>query len=74
MLSPKSKPSAGNNSLVCDFDLPVFEEPMVEHWPRAMAWVDVIRHFAPLRAYYMKHFDSAEKRWQDKNPEPFRLP
>jgi hypothetical protein len=33
-----------------------------------------MRSFAPLREYYMRHFDSAEKRARDKNPERFSLP
>ena len=74
MLSPKSKPSPETDGVACDFALPAFEEPMVEHWPLAMSWGDAIRHFAPFREHYMRNFDSPEKRWRDKNPEPFRLP
>ena len=29
---------------------------------------------AAFRDYYMRHFDSPEKRLRDKNPVPFRLP
>jgi len=47
---------------------------MIEHWPLAMPWVEAIRHFTPFREHYMRNFDSPEKRWRDKNPEPFRLP
>ena len=74
MPSPKSKPSAKNNGVACDFELPVFEQPMVEHWPLAMSWMEAIRHFTPFREHYMRNFDAPEKRWRDKNPEPFRLP
>ena len=27
----------------------------------------------PQRRFYMKHFDSPEKRLRDKNPTPFRM-
>jgi hypothetical protein len=38
-----------------------------------MSWSDAMRHFAPFRDYYMKHHDSPERRWRQKNPAPFRL-
>jgi hypothetical protein len=56
-----------------DFDLPVFEEPQIEWWPRQIAWEDAMRMMAPFRDYYMAHYDSPEKRLADKNPEPFVL-
>lgn len=54
-------------------DFPVFDRPMVEHWPMSISWVDAIRQLAPFRDHYMKHFDSAEQRLAEKNPEPFVL-
>jgi hypothetical protein len=38
-----------------------------------MSWEDAMRSFAPLREYFMLHFDSAEKRARDKNPDRFSL-
>jgi hypothetical protein len=32
-----------------------------------------MRSFAPLRAYYMQHFDTPQKRARDKNPQRFSL-
>lgn len=56
-----------------DFDLPVFDRPQKEWWPRDVSWSDVMRMTAPFRDYYMEHFDSPERRFADKNPEPFEL-
>jgi transposase len=47
---------------------------MIEPWPSKMSWLDAVRHFAPAREAYMRHFDSPEQRLHDKNPVPFRLP
>jgi hypothetical protein len=61
-------------SSIADFELPVFEERQVEWWERPrVAWEDVIRQTAFFRDYYMRHFDSPERRLRDKNPAPFRL-
>ena len=68
--------SQGSNNLPADTDLPdfpVFDRPMVEPWPMAMSWSDAVRQMAPLRDHYMQHHDSPEKRFADKNPEPFIL-
>jgi hypothetical protein len=74
MRSPESKVSrVTNNSLACDLRLPVFDQPLIEVWPLNMSWEDAIRSFAPLREYYMRHFDSPEKRARDKNPKRFCL-
>lgn len=74
MASQKSKPlRAKNKSLACDLNLPVFDQPLIEWWPMKMSWEDAIRNFAATREYYMRHFDSPERRLRDKNPEPFRL-
>lgn len=62
------------DSLAVDFVLPVFDEPMKEHWPSKMSWSEAMRFFAPAREHYMRHFDSPEKRLREKNPEPFRMP
>jgi hypothetical protein len=34
----------------------------------------MMRCFAATREYYIRHFDSPEKRLRDKNPVRFRLP
>jgi hypothetical protein len=60
--------------LAADLNLPVFEQPQVEHWPAKMSWAQAMRHLAPNREHYMRNFDSPEKRWHDKNPTPFVLP
>ena len=53
--------------------LPDFDRPMLEPWPLEISWSDAVRTFNPFREYYMEHFDSPERRFRDKNPEPFRL-
>jgi hypothetical protein len=73
MASEESKDFA-KTELHCDFDLPVFTEPMKEHWPLNVSWAEAVRSMAPFRDYYMRHFYSAEQRLRDKNPEPFRMP
>jgi hypothetical protein len=74
MRSQKSKPSlAQDKDLACDLHLPVFDEPLIEPWPMKMSWEDAVRSFAATREYYMRNFDSPEKRWRDKNPALFRL-
>jgi hypothetical protein len=65
--SPNRKP------LVCDFELPVFEEPLIEPWPMKMSWEQAMRHFATTRDHYMRNFDSPKKRLREKNPAPFTL-
>lgn len=54
-------------------DFPAFDRPLAEHWPLDISWSEAIRQLAPMRDYYMTHFDSAEQRLADKNPEPFVL-
>ena len=74
MPSLKSETSADSNrSLLANIDLPVFEQPLIEHWPSKMSWADAVRSFAPYREHYMHNFDSPKKRLRDKNPKPFRL-
>ena len=74
MRSPESKVSrAKNDNFACDLRLPVFEQPLIEPWPLKMSWEDAMRSFAPLREYYVRHFDSPEKRARNKNPERFSL-
>lgn len=73
MASGESK-SSGKPPLASDIDLPVFDEPMREHWPSKMTWSDAIEHLAPSRKRYMREFDSPEQRLRAKNPESFRLP
>ncbi|CAN5205948.1 hypothetical protein BH20VER2_BH20VER2_12780 [soil metagenome] len=69
--SETSKPAKA--PLSCDLNLPVFTEPQREHAPSTMTWAEAVRHFEPLRMYYMKHFYSPEQRLRDKNPKPFRM-
>jgi hypothetical protein len=38
-----------------------------------MTWEEVMAQTEPQREFYMKHFDSPEKRLRNKNPEPFRM-
>jgi hypothetical protein len=52
---------------------PEFTEPMREHAPVKMSWEQAWRYFAPVRDYYMRHYDSPERRLADKNPERFRM-
>jgi hypothetical protein len=74
MRSPKSKAShTKRNSLSTDLRLPVFDQPLVEPWPLKISWEEAMRSFASLRAYYMQHFDTPEKRVRDKNPRRFSL-
>ena len=54
-------------------NLPVFDTPQREHWPRKMCWEAVMDETEPQRRFYMKHFDSPEKRLRSKNPEPFKM-
>lgn len=54
-------------------NLPVFESPKREYWPRKMAWEEVVFQTEPQREFYMKHFDSPERRLRNKNPAPFRM-
>jgi hypothetical protein len=63
-----------NKNLASDLELPVFDSPLKEPWPMKMSWEDAMRSFAATREHYMRHFDSPEKRWREKNPARFRLP
>jgi hypothetical protein len=60
--------------LARDMNFPDFHEPLAEPWPVKMSWAQAMRHFQASREYYMRHFDSLEKRWREKNPAPFVLP
>jgi hypothetical protein len=60
--------------LAVDLKLPVFDQPQIEHWPAKMSWAAAMRHLAPSREHYMRHFDSPEKRLREKNPARFVLP
>lgn len=66
--------SADRESFAVDLNLPVFEQPQLEHWPARMSWLQAVRHFSASRELYMRKFDSPEKRWREKNPAPFVLP
>lgn len=54
-------------------NLQVFEIPQKPHPAGKMTWEDVMAETEPQRAFYMKHFDSPEKRLRNKNPAPFRM-
>jgi hypothetical protein len=74
MRSPGSKASqTKNNRLATDLRLPVFDQPLVEPCQLKISWEEAMRSFAPLRAYYMQHFDTPQKRARDKNPQRFSL-
>jgi hypothetical protein len=70
MPSPESKAGAAESALP---DFPVFAKPLVEPSPLALSWSEAVWQMAPLRDYYMHHFDSPERRFADKNPRPFEL-
>jgi hypothetical protein len=74
MRSRKSAASASNNNDHREIiELPVFDAMPAEHWPSRMSWSDAMRAFAPYRDYYLRRFDSPERRLRARNPEPFRL-
>lgn len=58
---------------VADLNLPVFDQPQKEWWPRIIPWEVVMRETQSVREYYRAHYDSPERRLRDKNPEPFCL-
>jgi hypothetical protein len=67
-MKPKEDPLA-----TAELNLPVFDVPQREHWPRKMTWEEVVIQTEPQRRFYMEHFDSPERRLRNKNPEPFRM-
>lgn len=71
MPSTESKNSQPADSGLPGF--PTFDQPMIEAWPLAMSWPDAVRQMAPFRDYNIKRYDTAERRFADKNPEPFVL-
>ena len=62
-----------DNKLASDLKLPVFDETLKEQWPMKTSWENAMRSFAATREHYLRHFDSPEKRWREKNPVRFRL-
>ncbi len=54
-------------------NLPVLDGMRRDHFAWKMTWEQVTAQTEPQRQYYMKHFDSPEKRLRNKNPEPFRM-
>jgi hypothetical protein len=54
-------------------NFPVFDSPKRHPLPRKMTWDEVMDQTEPQRNFYMRHFDSPEKRLHNKNPAPFRL-
>lgn len=56
MASNESNASPANSeNLSSNFDLPVFEEPLIDPWPKKMAWEDAVRSFAAA-GHYMRAF------------------
>ncbi len=53
--------------------LPVFKTKPISHWPRKMSWEAVMRETEAFRQFYLKHYDSPERRLRNKNPKPFRM-
>ena len=75
MGSRESINSSGNRqTLASDLRLPVFEEPQVEPWPIKMSWSQAMLHLARTRGQRQREFDSAQRRFDEKNPAPFVLP
>lgn len=54
-------------------NLPVFDIPQLNRWPAKISWETVMFETEPQREFYMKHFDSPERRLRNKNPAPFRM-
>jgi len=54
-------------------NLPVFDSPRRDRGPGKMTWEAVMDQTEPQREFYVKHFDSPEKRLRNKNPAPFRM-
>jgi hypothetical protein len=54
-------------------NLPVYDLPQNNSRPAKMTWEEVMDQTELQREFYMKHFDSPDKRLQNKNPAPFRL-
>lgn len=59
------------NSDLPQLNFPVFDKPQVEWRPKEVNWEKVMDETEPFRRYYIKHFDSPEKRLRDKNPLRF---
>ncbi|HEX8680193.1 MAG TPA: hypothetical protein VF683_09550 [Chthoniobacterales bacterium] len=75
MDSLESETSRVNEApLSLDLNLPIFTEPMREHWPSGISWEAAMEWFDCLRLSVPHPFTSAEERLRDKNPAPFRLP
>ena len=55
-------------------NLPVFDSPRRDPLALKMTWDEVMDQTEPQREFYMKHFDSPEKRLRNKNLAPFRMP
>jgi hypothetical protein len=54
-------------------NLPLFESSQRDRRPGRMTWDEVMAQTGPQREFYMKHFDSPEKRLRNKNPAPLRM-
>jgi hypothetical protein len=67
-MNPKKDPLA-----TTVLNLPVFDFPRQDSPPVKMTWEEVMAETEPQRQFYMKHFDSPEKRLHNKNPIPFRM-
>jgi len=54
-------------------NLPTFDIPERDPLSWKMTWEEVTEETEEQRQFYMKHYDSPERRLRDKNPKPFRL-
>jgi hypothetical protein len=52
---------------------PEFPEPMAETSNRPLDSSRAMDELEPVIRYYLEHYDSPEKRWKTKNPEPFHI-
>jgi hypothetical protein len=69
-MKPKKKPDPLATTVL---NLPVLDGMRRDHFAWKMTWEQVTAETEPMRQYYMKHFDSPEKRLRNKNPAPFRM-
>jgi hypothetical protein len=66
-------PEKENRPATTDLNLPVFDMPRRDLLSLKMSWEVVINHTEPMREFYMKRYDSPERRLRNKNPAPFRM-
>ena len=76
MHSPESEASQkGSLPLICDFDLPVFTEPMREHWPSSISWAEAMRLLGaiPRLLHAALRFSRKAAAGQESSAVPFAL-